>query len=132
MAFKFKGKDWWTERGWHSAPGGHCVVCGSSYNLGIHPEVPWTLCEFHSHCTMRAVELALECQRLNREISKNEWDLLSLNSYDRDTLIPYMSTEVLIANTQYTLQNCTRSGRPAGTYDEALQLYASELVKRLK
>lgn len=131
--FRIKGKDWYTEKELLAAPeDSHCDVCGSGYSLAINPANRQVVCELHSNCQIGVVERLIRARASGVKIEKSEWDELRLNSYDRDALIPYISDEVLIANTEYTLQNCSRISLPAGTYDEALQLYAKELIKRLQ
>jgi len=62
-----------------------------------------------------------------------EFEGLRMNSYERDAIIPAMSRELLIQQTVYTIKNCSpfSHGRCAATYDEALQLFAAELAKRM-
>lgn len=65
-------------------------------------------------------------------VTPAEWKTLRLNSWERDALIPAMSDELLCAQTEYTIGNCVQFPRPAITYDNALQLYARGVVRRLK
>ena len=76
--------------------------------------------------------MMIGCKERHKKISKAEWGPPCLNSWDRDALIPMMDDEVLIQNVTLTLKNCRRFSPPASTYEDALQLYAAELVKRLE
>ena len=112
MAFNFKGQDWWTDRGWIPSRGA-CAVCDSLWNLAADPNSePWApLCEFHSKCQSHVIRLV--CARrfgssIASLITQKEWNKLRLNSFDRDTLVPYMSDEVLVSSTEYALKNCAR------------------------
>ena len=107
-----------------------CAVCNSRFNIGIYGQ--FNLCQFHSLCQTSVIKLIQSMRSEGTYISKTKWDEIRLNSYDRDSLIPYMDDETLLSNVELTLRNCSRSSRPASTYEEALQLYAAELAKRLK
>jgi hypothetical protein len=114
--------------------GDPCAVCGTRYNTKadvIENELIH-LCSFHILMTETALKLVLTCIRNNSRIEKVVFQAGRYNSYDRDTLLPHYSDELLIEHTEYTLNNCSLIHRPASTYEEALQLYAQELVVRLK
>ncbi len=138
MAFKFKGTGWQEGKGYTKSvfP---CEICESRYDTGqfynremaIAGEKFPVLCEFHSNCTTTAINLVLCSKKSGNLVTKDVWDKLRLNSYDRDTLIPYMDNEVLGESIDFTLANCRRFDPPASVYDEALQLYAAEVRKRL-
>jgi hypothetical protein len=130
------GPQWWSLMNWLQPPTDRphqCAICGSKYNLGMEPVTYKAFCEFHAHMTTLGRTVALGCLQTGHKITPEEWEPMRLNSYDRDTLIPHMSDEVLAQNLELTLKNCSpMRGAPAGTYDEALQLYGYELLKRLK
>jgi hypothetical protein len=131
---KFKCNDWWTELGWTPvADSVKCVVCESKFGIAKGPLTDsQPLCSFHSKCTKTGIDTILLAKRTQQKISPTVWEPLRLNSYDRDSLIQYMDNDLLISSTEYTILNCARFDPPASVYDEALQLYAAELAKRLK
>lgn len=61
-----------------------------------------------------------------------EWENLRMNSWERESIVPAMSNELLARTIRYALKNCNRRRVPASTYDEALQLYAEEAARRLE
>jgi hypothetical protein len=131
MAFKFPVRDWWTPLGWKAAPeGSQCCICDAVFGVAEAPFKEF-LCEFHSKCTLTGITTILYSKRHNRKIPLEQWMDLSLNSYDRDSLIQYQSNEVLVYNVELCLKNTQRFDPPASTYDEAIQLYAREMSKRL-
>ena len=132
MPFRFKGVDWWTPREWLPAPeDSKCVVCGSSFSVAMHPDKLTILCEFHSQCTDLGIDTIIASKNSGDRISLEVWNTLRLNSYDRDSLIPYMSDAVLFESVENALKNCRLFARPATTYDEAIQLYAREMMSRM-
>ena len=129
----FKSRDWWTERGW-TATGDLCGICGSSFGVAYDPangDPQLPLCHFHSNLSETGIAEFMFHKSADRRITRERWEGLFLNSWDRDTLIPLMSDEVLCDVTANALKNCRRISQPASVYDEALQLYAAELIKRL-
>lgn len=58
---------------------------------------------------------------------------MTMNSYEREFLIPLFDNEVLQHCIDNAIKNCKRSyGRVSATYEEILQLYAKEAARRLK
>jgi hypothetical protein len=107
-----------------------CEVCSSTFNNGLHLKYDYVTCRHHSNCTSQVVILIRDLRKHNKKFSLKSFESMRLNSYDRDALIPFMSSELLIVQTRNTLVNCSRLDLPASTYDQALQLYAKEVVNR--
>ena len=61
-----------------------------------------------------------------------EFQEMYLNSWERDALIPAMSDGLLDEQTLYTLANCASWRQPATMYEQAIQRYAVELLKRYR
>jgi len=129
----FKVTDWWTELGYIPAFAEiGCSVCGSTHGIARNGEKGWAVCRQHHHCTDAGIEAIFGARIMGLEIEPAQWEALRLNSYDRDAIIPHLSTSVLLGCLEMTLKNCSRFDPPASTYDEALQLYAGEMLRRLK
>ena len=90
------------------------------------------LCYSHARCTSEAVMKIKTLRLEGRSLTCEEFHLMRLNSYDRDALIPWMDSSLLLENIELTLKNCSRISNPATTYEEALQLYVKEIVKRFR
>lgn len=135
MAFKFPVQDWWTARDWCLvlSPDAQCAVCHTTRGIAMDDttDEAYPLCELHSHCTPNAVRTIIGLRNTNAKLSMQEFEASRWNSYDRDALIPFYSDEVLVWNTEYALRNVPSFESHASTYNEALQLYAKELTKRL-
>jgi hypothetical protein len=132
MAFKFPSSNWQNPRGYERVPDDvQCCVCGSTHDLGRHPEEFYAVCKMHSHMQRAAVGLVVKCATEDSRISKTEFDAGRWNSYDCEAMLPHFSDELLIKHTAMTLKNCSRIKSPPSTYDEAIQLFAAELAKRL-
>lgn len=133
MAFKFPSSNWQEPRGYERAPdAAQCCVCGSTHDPGRNPEHFYIVCRLHSNMQPVAVALIERCKAEDSQISKAEFDAGRWNSYDRDAMLPHFSDELLLEHTALTLNNCSRIKSPPATYDEAIQLYAAELAKRLQ
>lgn len=133
MAFKFPSSNWQEPIGYGRAPEAvQCCVCGSTHDLGVNLEHFYAVCRLHSNMQPAAVSLVVKCEVEDSQISKAEFDAGRWNSYDRDAMLPHFSDELLLEHTALTLNNCSRIKSPASTYDEAIQLYAAELAKRLQ
>ena len=133
--FKFR-TGWQHQKGFEvvTVEGSKCVVCDSTYDLGFrHPDSLF-VCSRHSNCQDFVVRMIQRLRERNQKLSTEEWSACRLNSWDRDALIPYMDDELLVLSTRNTLSNCSPFQNPLGpasTYDEAIQMYASELASRL-
>lgn len=132
MAFKFPSSNWQEPSGFMRVVGeSQCVCCGTSHDLGKHPEFMYIVCKKHAKCQPCAVDIVAGCRANNTRIPKDVFDAGRWNSYDRDTMLPHFCDELLVEHTALTLRNTSRFDFPASTYDEAIQLYARELAARL-
>lgn len=87
------------------------------------------LSDIQTHVRFEYVQMLV-----NREvITLEKYTEMRMNSYEREYLLPLFNEEVLMHITEYAIKNC-RQFRPriATTYDEMLQVYAAELIKRLR
>lgn len=58
---------------------------------------------------------------------------MTMNSYEREFLIPLFDNELLQHCIDNSIKNCRQArGYVATTYEEILQLYAKEAARRLK
>ncbi len=130
---KFPSSNWQEPKGFEPVPDTgtwQCCVCVSTHDLG-YALSHGTVCKLHANMQPHAVRLATACRENGTRVSKDAFDAGRWNSYDRDALLPHFSDELLVEHTELTLKNCSRIRTPAATYDEAIQLYAAELAKRL-
>ena len=123
------------DEGFLRVASGICDVCLNTSNLFIPPDLTSDhriLCYSHARCTSEAVMKIKTLRLEGRSLTCEEFHLMRLNSYDRDALIPWMDSSLLLENIELTLKNCSRISNPATTYEEALQLYVKEIVKRFR
>lgn len=66
-------------------------------------------------------------------VTREEYEFMRMNSYEREVLVPRLSDEALIVAVEQCLKNCGRVRTPAVTYNDAMvALYGPELLRRLK
>ena len=66
-------------------------------------------------------------------VTPDEWRALRMNSYEREAIVPALSTETLLHHVEYCLSQCSRVRSPPSMYEEAVvRLLAPEMVKRLR
>ena len=127
----------WMEGNWAYTPDTPCEICGSKYSIGYGPAdepimgLKYFTCKFHSKLQPGIVSLIRWLRSQNRMLTKAEFDVMRMNSYDRGALIPYMDNELLVEQINFTLSNCSTMSKPPCTYDEAIRLYAKAAANRL-
>jgi hypothetical protein len=65
------------------------------------------------------------------KISKEEYDEMRMNSYEREALYPHLTTEALLSIAKHCVSNCSLVSHPPKSYDEAAIVLLDLLVKRL-
>lgn len=134
MAFKFPSQNWQEPAGFQRSPdSAKCCICDTTYDIGFLAGTTNAahLCHTHSKMTFPAINLIVFAKDTNSKVTFKEFMAGRWNSWDRDAVIPYMDNELLKYFTEHCLKNCSHIPVPASTYDDAIKLYAAELIKRL-
>jgi hypothetical protein len=64
-------------------------------------------------------------------VTRAEVEMLRLNSWEWESIVPALDDEAFVAHVEYALKNCTHAHRPCTVYDDAIiGVHAPELLKR--